>query len=188
MNRSGASMSTPVPKKRRTEPPRKDGETRASSTRSPTLRPMKQLEPRAPPPKGSFLVMKFGGSSVGQQKRLQSVIELIKATLLDTNTPPRLAVVVSAMGDTTDWLLDAADYAAVGDKEAADMLVDRIADLATRNAIICCTDLPDGCFSPDFVRLVREFLAPLRQILLGMSIVHEKTAQVQVSEPVAEDS
>ena len=45
------------------------------------------------------------------------MIDLIKSTFADTSTPPRLAVVVSAMGDTTDWLLDAADYAAKGDRE-----------------------------------------------------------------------
>ncbi|MFY0576456.1 hypothetical protein ACN28S_20800 [Cystobacter fuscus] len=54
-----------------------------------------------------FQVMKFGGSSVGSPPRLRQVIELIGT---HAKQGP-LAVVVSAMGDTTDWLLEAAGLA-----------------------------------------------------------------------------
>jgi aspartokinase len=32
--------------------------------------------------------------------------------------------------------------------------------------------------APDFIRLVRELMAPLRQVILGVSYVREKTPQV----------
>ena len=50
-------------------------------------------------------------------------------------SPKRLAVVVSAQGNTTDWLLDAADYATSGNLEAAEACVDRVAELAIANAV-----------------------------------------------------
>ena len=188
-------MSQSVPKKRRTEPPTRGGaaQQQLQHPPSPTLQG-RSLSPEAkpPPPAGDFLVMKFGGSSMGQIKRLPSVLELIKSTIADESTPPRLvsprsllcahrtaeqAVVVSAMGDTTDWLLDAAEYAVKGDQEGAELLVDRISDLVTTNAIVTVNASNHLTNPPDFVRLVREFLVPLRQVLMGMCLTHEKTSQ-----------
>ena len=49
------------------------------------------------------IVQKFGGSSVGSVERIQAVADRVAASAREGN---RLAVVVSAMGDTTDELLD----------------------------------------------------------------------------------
>lgn len=46
----------------------------------------------------------------------------------------RVAVVVSAPGNTTDWLLDAAEYAAQGQLESALGMIDRVAETAITNA------------------------------------------------------
>ena len=59
-------------------------------------------------------VLKFGGSSVGASERLVRVTDLI---LREQAIGP-VAVVVSAMGDTTDWLIEAAHAAERGDQEA----------------------------------------------------------------------
>jgi len=53
-----------------------------------------------------MIVMKFGGSSVADAARLRHVGEIVKSQL--TRKP---AIVLSAMGDTTDHLLDAGDLA-----------------------------------------------------------------------------
>jgi aspartate kinase len=53
--------------------------------------------------------MKFGGSSVANADRIKHVASIIKAY-----KEKRPAVVLSAMGDTTDHLLEAADQAVLG--------------------------------------------------------------------------
>ena len=56
-----------------------------------------------------MIVMKFGGSSVANAERIKHVASIIKAYQNE-----RPAVVLSAMGDTTDHLLEAADKAVEG--------------------------------------------------------------------------
>ena len=56
-----------------------------------------------------MIVMKFGGSSVANAERIRHVASIIKA--YQKNRP---VVVLSAMGDTTDHLLEAADKALGG--------------------------------------------------------------------------
>ena len=56
-----------------------------------------------------MIVMKFGGSSVANAERIRHVASIIK-----TYADKRPAVVLSAMGDTTDYLLEAADLALTG--------------------------------------------------------------------------
>eukprot|EP00947_MAST-08B_sp_MAST-8B-sp1_P006683 g6683.t1 len=91
---------------------------------------------------GRSLVLKFGGSSVGSGDRLRGCVGLIRteiaaaaaAAAAAAGVPGAgkdIAVVVSAQGNTTDDLIDAADYAQAGRLEEAHLLVDRIADLAT---------------------------------------------------------
>ncbi|NQY73202.1 MAG: aspartate kinase [Candidatus Margulisbacteria bacterium] len=53
----------------------------------------------------NIYVLKFGGSSVGSSKR---IIDIAKKLLKISHTKPRLVVVVSAMGDTTDSLVSLA--------------------------------------------------------------------------------
>ena len=56
-----------------------------------------------------MIVMKFGGSSVANAERIRHVAEIIQ-----TYKDELPAVVLSAMGDTTDHLLEAADMAVNG--------------------------------------------------------------------------
>ncbi|MBR5646939.1 MAG: aspartate kinase [Treponema sp.] len=56
-----------------------------------------------------MIVMKFGGSSVANAERIKHVASIIKAY-----QEKRPVVVLSAMGDTTDHLLEAADKAVEG--------------------------------------------------------------------------
>ena len=56
-----------------------------------------------------MIVMKFGGSSVANAERIKHVASIIKAY-----KEKRPIVVLSAMGDTTDHLLEAADLAVSG--------------------------------------------------------------------------
>jgi len=53
-----------------------------------------------------MIVMKFGGSSVADASRLRHVAEIVK-----TQLDKKPALVLSAMGDTTDHLLEAGNTA-----------------------------------------------------------------------------
>jgi len=53
-----------------------------------------------------MIVMKFGGSSVADAERLRHVAEIVKLYIKNKPT-----LILSAMGDTTDHLLDAGNIA-----------------------------------------------------------------------------
>ena len=110
--------------------------------------------------------MKFGGSSVGRPESLARVVEIIRR---ERRTGP-LAVVVSAMGDTTDHLLAAVAHAAAGERVEAEMMVDRIVDLAAGLA----TEVGG---LPDARLYVAALTEPLRELLHGVSLVRERTPQ-----------
>ncbi|WP_426757046.1 bifunctional aspartate kinase/homoserine dehydrogenase I [Myxococcus sp. Y35] len=112
-------------------------------------------------------VMKFGGTSVGAPARLRQVVELIGS---HARRGP-LAVVVSAMGDTTDWLLDAASLATAGDLEGALAVATRIADLAKANAAALAPAQATA-----LAERVDGLLSPLRQLLQGISLTRECSA------------
>lgn len=122
-------------------------------------------------------VMKFGGSSVGAAPRLFQAMDLIARE----RARGPVAVVVSAMADTTDRLIDAVDAAARG--EPGDPHVDAIERHVCRVAGEL-TDLLRGAgllghepgdLSPAIAALMR----PLRQLLLGVGLVRERTAQTR---------
>ena len=125
----------------------------------------------------AYTVMKFGGSSVGNPDRLLKIIETVAVQRIEGP----VAIVVSAMGDTTDWLISAMELAARGDLEAAEEVVDRIGDLATTNALVVLRELEDSSRAAKAVAeitpTVRQLLAPLRQILLGVSLLRQATPQ-----------
>jgi len=63
--------------------------------------------------KRPLIVMKFGGTSVGDAERMQNVAELVT----DHARRAEVVVVVSAMGGVTDMLIRAATKASQGDRE-----------------------------------------------------------------------
>jgi aspartokinase/homoserine dehydrogenase 1 len=75
-------------------------------------------------------VLKFGGTSLGSPERLARACDLIRR---EFELGP-IAVVVSAMGDTTDWLLEAAETAKRGDFGEAEQIARRVGELALGNA------------------------------------------------------
>ncbi len=122
-------------------------------------------------------VMKFGGSSVGRTDSLVRVIDIV-ANELERGP---VAAVVSAMGDTTDWLIDAAAKAATGERELADHVVDTIASLALGNGTAVLDHLRRvrgmPTQMPDLLAVTHDVLAPLRQVLYGVSLLRECSAQ-----------
>jgi aspartokinase/homoserine dehydrogenase 1 len=105
-----------------------------------------------------MIVMKFGGSSVGDGARMAEVARLALAE------PGPVAVVVSAMGGATDALLAAGRAAEAGDLDGAlrdaDALASRHRDAA-----------PAGWDASALDPLFRE----LRELLQGVALLREQT-------------
>ena len=100
-----------------------------------------------------MIVMKFGGSSVANAERIKHVASIIKAY-----QSKRPAVVLSAMGDTTDHLLEAADKAVEGVVDVAGVAKlheDTAAELGIQ------------------IETIEALLTELKQLLTGISMLKE---------------
>ncbi len=126
---------------------------------------------------GVYRVMKFGGSSVGQAERLARVLQIIST---ERKRGP-IAVVVSAMGDTTDWLIEAADLAHKGEPDAATRIVEKVADLAIHNGnrMLALAEARGEkiAFRPPIETLVHDLIEPLHQLVYAVSLLRERTTQ-----------
>lgn len=106
-----------------------------------------------------MIVMKFGGSSVADAKRIRHVASIIQAY-----KEKRPVVVLSAMGDTTDYLLDAADEAVNGNVN-----ISKIANLHRETVNIL--ELDGSC--------VESLLDELTRLLTGISMIRELTKRTR---------
>jgi aspartate kinase len=100
-----------------------------------------------------MIVMKFGGSSVANAQRIKHVASIIKAY-----AEKKPIVVLSAMGDTTDHLLEAADKAIEGVVD-----VEGVAKLHEETA----TELGVN------IDTIKSLLVELKQLLTGISMIKE---------------
>ena len=103
--------------------------------------------------------MKFGGSSVANADRIKHVASIIKAY-----REQRPVVVLSAMGDTTDYLLEAADMAVKGTVD-----VKNVRDLHYETVETLGLD----------VKPVDDLLGELNQLLTGISMLRELTKKTR---------
>ena len=100
-----------------------------------------------------MIVMKFGGSSVANAERIKHV-----ASIINAYKEKRPAVVLSAMGDTTDHLLEAADKAVDGVVDVAG-----VAKLHEETAEELCINIDT----------IKALLDELKQLLTGISMLKE---------------
>ena len=103
--------------------------------------------------------MKFGGSSVANAERIRHVAGIIQAY---KNKLP--VVVLSAMGDTTDHLLDAADMAVKGTVD-----IKKVEELHLATAKELNIEVP----------AIKELLEELKFLLTGISMLHELTKRTR---------
>ncbi|GMF14247.1 unnamed protein product [Phytophthora lilii] len=119
---------------------------------------------------GKRNVYKFGGTSVGSPARLCGLVRIVR------NERERvLAVVVSAMGHTTDYLLEAIDFAAKGDGDSALKVVDKLQALTLTNAHDTQKELQVEQVE-DMTDMIVDFFKPLRELLFGICLLQEQTA------------
>ena len=106
-----------------------------------------------------MIVMKFGGSSVANAERIKHVASIIKSY-----ADKRPVVVLSAMGDTTDYLLDAAEAALKGTVD-----ISAVEKLHHETAAVLNVD----------VAPIEELLDELKFLLTGISMLHELTKRTR---------
>jgi aspartate kinase len=110
-----------------------------------------------------MIVMKFGGSSVANAERIRSVAEIVK-----TQLARKPVLVLSAMGDTTDHLLEAADKAYRNGLVSAD----RIEKLHLKT-------MKELKLPPDAEKELRPLLEELRSLLSGIALIRELTKRTK---------
>ncbi|MDR2109759.1 MAG: aspartate kinase [Spirochaetaceae bacterium] len=110
-----------------------------------------------------MIVMKVGGSSVADAERFRHVGGIVRDQL--NRTP---VLVLSAMGDTTDHLLDAAEGAlrsgAVSIKKIEDLHIKTIRDLK---------------LEPSILDEIKPLLEELQKLLTGISLIKELTGRTK---------
>jgi aspartate kinase len=110
-----------------------------------------------------MIVMKFGGSSLANADRLRHVAEIVKARL-----DQKPILVLSAMGNTTDHLLEAGEAAL----KNGIIEVKKIEELHLKT--IMEMELGDAAF-----RGVRSLFTELRNLLMGISLIRELTGKTK---------
>ncbi len=119
------------------------------------------LTPQEPPKvKTTRVIMKFGGSSLANAERIDYVAKLIKSQIAKGYRP---TVVCSAMGKTTNNLLNAGHFALEGN-----VYVDSLRTLHLTTA----QELGMG---NDTVAAIEELLDELKNLLNGVSYLRELT-------------
>jgi aspartokinase/homoserine dehydrogenase 1 len=108
-------------------------------------------------------VYKFGGSSLGTSGRLPRVLELVVAA------PRPLALVVSALGDSTDWLILAARSAEEGNISQARRQLAQVRELATATGRAVLNSQGQKGVKHD----LDEILTPVERLLSGIELTRE---------------
>jgi aspartate kinase len=110
-----------------------------------------------------MIVMKFGGTSVESKEAVARV-----AGIVQKQAQRRPVVVVSAMGKTTNKLLQAAKEAAAGRRDQALMIVDELrAHHLTEGLALA------GAAAADLDRFIRSHFDWLDELVKGLSVVGE---------------
>jgi aspartate kinase len=107
--------------------------------------------------------MKFGGSSVADADKIRAMAEIVKKYV-----PQKPVLVLSAMGDTTDYLLEAADAAI----NAGYCSIDKIQELHLKTIAALGLDIR---VENEITPLLKE----LQDLLMGISMIKELTKKTK---------
>ena len=110
-----------------------------------------------------MIVMKFGGSSVANASRIRHVADIVKPRL-----PRKPILVISAMGDTTDHLLEAGETAL----QKGEFSIEKIEELHLKTAM----ELALGDVA---IKGIHPLIEELRNLLTGVSLIRELTGKTR---------
>lgn len=110
-----------------------------------------------------MIVMKFGGTSVESKEAVQRVAGIVKRC-----EAQRPVVVVSAMGKTTNKLLQAANEAAAGRRDQALALIDELRAQHLTHGLALA-----GAYSAELDRYIRTHFEWLDELVKGLAVVGE---------------
>lgn len=111
-----------------------------------------------------YRVLKFGGSSLGDAERVAGVVERVR----EARRRGPVALVVSALGSSTDHLVDALEAAARGDRSTARWALSRFAALAHAVPL-----------DPAVRRIVDDRVASVDAQLEGVALLGEASPRVR---------
>jgi len=117
------------------------------------------------------LVMKFGGTSVGESSRIRHVASIVRDCALKGN---KIVVVVSAMSGVTDKLIEAAEKAGIRDRASTDAFVKT---LASRHSQAAQNVIDNGEILEQTLRSLNEQTAELEKVLVGITYLGELTSR-----------
>jgi len=110
-----------------------------------------------------MIIMKFGGTSVESKQAVERVTAIVR-----TYQSRRPIVVVSAMGKTTNKLLQAAQEAAAGRRDQALTLIDELRTQHLTHGLALA-----GTFSAELDRYIRTHFEWLDELVKGLAVVGE---------------
>jgi aspartate kinase len=117
-----------------------------------------------------MIICKFGGTSVQDAEAMERVAEIINRRLKQ-----HPVVVASAMGKTTNHLLQAADIAAVGKKQEALDVLNRVRDSHLKEA----QKLGLTTESNGFLEIANSYFKEMKDLVRGLSALGELTPRTK---------
>lgn len=115
-----------------------------------------------------MIVMKFGGTSVGNAERYRHVAQLIGGY-----QDKKPVAVVSAMSGTTDWLLNTARAVAEGGRAGHSNAETLAADFHKRNLDVINAAIQSPQIRQEVVEVVEKFLQQFTRLLTGIELLGE---------------
>jgi len=115
------------------------------------------------------LVMKFGGTSVGESSRIKHVASIVRDHARKGN---KIVVVVSAMSGVTDRLIEAAEKASMRDRSSIEAFVKSLAGMHNQ---ACQEVIEDREILEQTLRSLNEQIAELEKVLVGITYLGELT-------------
>jgi len=116
--------------------------------------------------------MKFGGSTLASDKGIEAAYKIVEDHV---KRGDRVAVVVSAVGDTTDKLIEACSRAAKGETGFIEAFIDELKVAHQR----LYDKLLEDEFKREAEKIVSSLLEELKGILIGVSRIAEATPKVK---------
>jgi aspartate kinase len=115
------------------------------------------------------IVMKFGGTSLGESSRIRHVASTVRDHALKGD---KILVVVSAMSGVTDNLIEAAEKASMRDRCSIEASVK---SLAKRHIQACQDVIKNGEILDETLKSLNEQISDFEKILVGITYLGELT-------------